>query len=136
MRGGAFGGGIGYPAVMSFSPELVALLDGSIEVDIETRSAAGTPHRATIWVVVDRTDVFVRSVNGTRGRWYREAIADPAVALHLDGRRLPARATPAADEGSIDRASRGYEQKYRGDPSTPAMLQPEILDTTIRLEPA
>ena len=30
-------------------------------------------------------DAFVRSVRGTRARWYKEVVADPKVTIHADG---------------------------------------------------
>jgi len=46
------------------------------------------------------------------------------------------RAVRAADPDSVRRTSEGYQTKYRTSRSTPSMLRDEILDTTIRLEPA
>lgn len=119
---------------MPFSPDDLAVLDREEEVRIETRAADGTVHQTIIWVVVDGDDVFVRSVRGERGRWYREAVADPDVAVHVDGRRLPARAIPAADPDSIARTSAALDRKYGRDPAIATMVRPDVLDTTIRLE--
>jgi hypothetical protein len=128
---------MGYAPGMSLPPDDVALLEASVEIEIETRAAAdAAAHRTIIWVVTDGSDVFVRSVNGARARWYREATAWPEVALHADGRRIAARALPAADGSSVARTSAALERKYAGDPDLGSMLVPEILDTTIRLEPA
>jgi hypothetical protein len=88
-----------------------------------------------IWVVVDDGEVFVRSVRGDRGRWYREAVADPRVALHVAGRRLDARATAAVDAASVERVSRALAAKYAADPALKLMLKSEVLDTNLRLVP-
>lgn len=133
---GAVRSGIGYAAAMSFSREDLALLDEAQEVDIETRSAGGEAHRATIWIVIDGGVPYVRSYRGPNGRWYREIVANPTGAIHVDGRALAVTAVPATDAGSVARASAGFERKYATDPATPAMLRPETLDTTLRLEPA
>lgn len=114
----------------------LAALDGAVEVEIETTPATGPCHRTIIWVVVDGEEAFIRSYRGERARWYREALARPAdVRLLVDGRRLPVRVEPAADERSVARTSEGLASKYAGDPSTPAMLRPEVLPTTLRLVP-
>jgi hypothetical protein len=120
---------------MSFAEDDLARLRDAEEVDIETQPPDGSPHRATIWLVVDGDDAFVRSWKGPNARWYREAVANPAVALHLDGRRLPATAIAATDPDSIDRASAGFRAKYPGTTETEAMAT-QYLDTTLRLEPA
>jgi hypothetical protein len=128
---------MGYAPVMPFSPADVAMLSESEEVEIETRAVADGPvHRTIIWVVTDGPDAFVRSVRGRRGRWYREAIANPEVAVHAAGRRLPARAVPASDPQSIERTNKGLRDKYEGIEGYREMLEPDVFDTTLRLEPA
>ena len=111
-------------------------LDGAEEVEIETRAADGTVHRTIIWVVVEGSAVYVRSVNGAAARWYREAVARPDVALHVGARRMAFRAVPAADGASIAACSAGLGRKYRTDFSLGSMLRPDVLDTTLRLDPA
>lgn len=121
---------------MAFSPDDLELLANEEEVRIETRAADGSAHRTIIWVVVDGQDVFVRSVRATRGRWYREALADPDVAIHADHRRLPAKAIHTPDPDSVARTSAALVQKYTGIPGLKPMMQPNVLDATLRLEPA
>jgi hypothetical protein len=48
---------------------------------------------------------------------------------------VPARAVPATDVESVERASRGFQSKYANSMSMPAMIAPKIDHTTIRLEP-
>ncbi len=126
---------MGYAAAMRFSPEDLSVLEATPEVEIETRAADGAVHRTHIWVVVDGQDIFVRSVRGDAGRWYREALERPEVALLVAGRRLIAVAVPAADPASVGRASAGFARKYAGDPDMPSMLRDAVLDTTLRLGP-
>ena len=122
---------------MSFSGEDLAALDAAEEVRIETQAPGGAVHRTIIWIMVDGGEVFVRSVNGEDGRWYREAKANPGVAIHVDGRRVPATAIAADDPDSIDRVSDALRAKYaRQRGSLGSMLEPHTLSTTLRLEPA
>ncbi len=119
-----------------FDADVVGLLNGTEEVEIETQATPQDPVRRTIiWVVVDGGEVFVRSVRGARGRWYHRITANPVAALQAGGRRIPVRAVRAADERSVARASAAYQRKYKGDPSTPSMVRDEVLETTLRLEP-
>jgi hypothetical protein len=123
----------------SFAPDTLRLIDEAREVRIETRRDEDAPaHRTTIWVVTVDGAVFVRSVRGGEGRWYREASSNPAAALHVGGDRIPVRAVPVTDEAKIGAVSEAYREKYgRTSPgSTRAMVQPETLPTTLRLEPA
>jgi hypothetical protein len=123
----------------SFAPETLRLLDESKEVRIETRREQNAPvHRTIIWVVTVDGDVFVRSVRGEKGRWYREVSANPSAALHAGDNRIPVSAVPVTDDPTIEAVSEAYRSKYgRTSPgSTRAMLQPETLPTTLKLDPA
>ena len=121
---------------MSFADDDLARLEAAEEVEIETQAPDQKARRTVIWVVVDDGDAFVRTYKGPNSRWYRDAMANPAVAIHVDGRRLPATAIPATDPDSIERTSSGYLRKYARDRATPAMVAPDVLETTLRLEPA
>jgi hypothetical protein len=128
---------MGYAHLMPFAPADLAVLGTAEEIRIETRVAADAPvHRTTIWVVTDGPDAFIRSVNGISARWYREAIAHPEVTVRAGAKVLQARAVPAPDPASIDRTSVALETKYRGVTGLAEMLVPDVLDATLRLEPA
>jgi hypothetical protein len=119
---------------MGYSEAELDLIDRTEEVEIETSGAGGAVHRTVIWAVVDDEAVFIRSYKGPDARWYREALSNPSVALHVDGQRLPVRAVLAADPPSIERTSAGILRKYAGDPAAKSMVAPELLDLTLRLE--
>ena len=81
--------------------------------------------------------MFVRSVRGDGGQWYQAARQPGArLALHVNGELIPVRAEPADDDESVRRYNVAVQRKYAGDPSTPSMLRPYTLATTLRLEPA
>jgi hypothetical protein len=121
---------------MSFSSEELDLIDRAKEVEIETQRQDGTPQKTPIWAVVDDGRVFIRTWKGAeRTAWFRHIRRNPSVALHVAGRRLTVTAIPADDPDSIERTSDGFRRKYAGDPAANSMVRPEILDTTIRLEP-
>jgi len=125
-----------YPDDMPFSSDDLRAIDRAKEIEVETSAGPDSEvHRTITWVVVDGDDVFVRSWRGVTARWFREALANPNIAIHIDGRRVAARAVPARDPGSIARTSAGLVKKYDGDTATPSMVRDEILDTTLRLDP-
>lgn len=126
---------MGYAGSMSFSSEDLRLLDAAQEVEIETQAPGKEPRRTVVWVVVDGPDVFVRTFRGPGSRWYRDVEANPAVAIHVEGKRFPASAIAATDPDSIERTSAGFLRKYAGDPAAKAMVKPDVLETTLRLEP-
>ena len=111
-------------------------IDTALEVEIETRRGEDAPvHRTIIWAVVDDGDVFVRSLRGTSGRWYRELLSDPAAVLHAQGERFSVQAVQASDPDSVERTSEALRRKYSDSRSLASMLDDDILDTTVRLEP-
>jgi hypothetical protein len=121
---------------VTFGESDLATLAAVEEIEIETHSADGDAHRTIIWPLVRDRAVLIRSYRGPGARWYREALADPSVVLHVDGRSLPGQAVPAHDKATIKAASEALREKYRGDPSLEAMLRADVLDTTLRVDPA
>lgn len=119
---------------MSFPKATLELLDRTREVGIETRSAQGKKHSVPIWVVVDGDEVFIRTYRGPKSRWYLELLAAPG-ALVANGKRIPIKAVRASDAESVRRTSDGLKKKYRKSGSLNSMLLPEVLTTTLRLEP-
>lgn len=114
----------------------LASLREADEVEIETVRADGTARRTVIWAVADDRAAYVRSVRGGRGRWYRDLVARPDGALHVAGRRIEVRAVAAADPATVELVSALLREKYgrRSRASTDAMLLPDPLPTTMRLE--
>jgi hypothetical protein len=88
-----------------------------------------------IWMVVADNEVFVRSVYGTKGRWYGDLAAGEPATLEFAGGRLAVQAIPANDPAAVARASREYLEKYQPSPYAQAMVKSEVLPTTLRLEP-
>ena len=121
---------------MTFPESDLAMLGQLEEIEVETQSADGVVHRTIVWPVVRDATVYLRSYKGPQGRWYREALEQPSIALHVGGRRLPARALPAADAASIAACSAALRAKYARSRSLAAMLVDDVLPTTLALVPA
>jgi hypothetical protein len=119
--------------VADFDAETLRLLDTTDEVDIETRRG-----RRTIWIVVDGDTPYIRSVRGPAGAWYRAVGRQPEAQLHIDGRTLAIRVVPVEDPSEVARVSAAIDRKYRArwPGPTDAMLRPEVLGTTLRVQPA
>jgi len=103
--------------------------------EVAIRTEKHPESAVVIWVVVAGGEVFVRSVRGTKGRWYRDLATGGSATLEFAGRRLGVQALPASDADSIARASREYLRKYQPSPYAQAMVRAEVLPTTLRLEP-
>ena len=93
------------------------------EVAIRTEKHPRTA--VVIWVVVADDEVFVRSVRGSKGRWYRDLAAGGPATLEFAGRRLAVQAIPATDPAAVGRASREYLRKYQPSPYAQAMVRPK-----------
>jgi hypothetical protein len=122
---------------MPFAPEVLDQLRAASTVRIQTQRGPDAPeHRTTIWIVVDDQDrVLVRSVRGPRGRWYREALANPACTLWVKRDGIDVRAEPAGDPDRVAATSVALEAKYAGDPSLRSMVRDDVLETTLELLP-
>ena len=103
--------------------------------EVAIRTEKHPDSAVVIWVVVANDEVFVRSVRGNKGRWYRDLAAGGAATLEFGGRGLAVQALPASDTDAITRASREYLRKYQPSPYAQSMVRTEVLPTTLRLEP-
>lgn len=120
----------------AFPRLLLTRIDGAKEVGIETASADGKVHRVTIWIVVVDGAPYVRSVRGTRGRWFRELVARNEGALHVGSRRVPVRPIKVRAPATIDEVSAALWRKYPKTAPLFSMLRYVTLETTLRLDPA
>ena len=116
-----------------FDSALLDALGEAHEVVLRTGKRPGVA--VVIWVVVADGDVFVRSVRGSRGRWYRDLVENPSATLEVGDRKTAVRAMAAADPQSVERASRAYLKKYEPSPYAKSIVQAKTLPTTLRLEP-
>jgi len=116
-----------------FNADTLRALHDQREVAI--RTGKHPESAVVIWAVVADDDVFVRSVRGPKGRWYRDLAKGGPATLDVDGKQLAVQAIPATDSAAVDRASREYLRKYRTSPYAERMVRPEALPTTLRLEP-
>jgi hypothetical protein len=104
--------------------------------EIAIRTGKHPRSAVVIWVVVADDEVFVRSWLGAKGRWYRDLAAGGPATLEFAGRRLAVQSLAANDDAAVARASREFLKKYSGSSHAQEMVRPEILPTTLRLEPS
>jgi hypothetical protein len=120
-------------AMAKFDADTLRDLRDLREVTIRTEKHPDSA--VVIWVVVADDEVFVRSVRGSKGRWYRDLATAGFAALEFGGRRLGVQALRTSDPDSIARASREYLSKYQPSPYAQSMVRADVLPTTLRLEP-
>lgn len=117
--------------------EVLALLDRTKEVDVETTGRDGTAHRVPIWVLVIDGEIYVASVRGKRGRWWRELLREGRGALVAEKTRIPVKPHPVSSEATRAAMSAAFAKKYpTSHASVVAMQRPEALETALRLEVA
>lgn len=88
-----------------------------------------------IWSVAVDGRLFVRAWNGTRGRWYRAAVAQGAGKITAAGHEHEVEFTPINDpclNGKIDAA---YHTKYAGSPYLPPMVAAGPKAATVEVTP-
>jgi hypothetical protein len=114
---------------VSLRPDAIQLFDRQREVHVAT----GTK-RLPIWAVVVDDEVYVRSYRGERGAWYRRALRDGRMTLE----GIDVRIEPERDPELNARISDAFRAKYgaRSPGSTEAMVSPEVVATTLRLDRA
>src|ERR1700730_4159475 len=115
----------------NFDADIVCELRDLQEVAIRTEKHPNTA--VVIWVAVAHEEVFVRSVRGTKGRWYRDLAAGGPATLEFAGRPLAVQAIAVREPTPVARASQEYLQKYQPSPYAQAMVRSDVLPTTLRL---
>jgi hypothetical protein len=117
-------------------PDVLALLDHTREIQIETRVAQDVPpDRTTIWVVVDDDEqrALIRTFRGPSSRWYRRALDQGVVTIVAEGREISVSLERAADAERIAACSAAIRAKYGDTTSVAGMLAEENLPTTLEL---
>jgi len=103
--------------------------------EITVRTHPHPEQAVPVWVVVADDAVFVRSAYGRKGRWYRDLATNGIAAISMAGRELHAQAIPENGADANAAVSREYLRKYGTGPYAQAMVQPDVLAHTLRLEP-
>jgi hypothetical protein len=79
--------------------------------------------------------IFVRSIRGRRGGWYRRLRANPDGGVNDGAHTHPVRARPVQDTGTARAVTGADAAKYGDSPYVGPLLTEEAADATLRLEP-
>jgi hypothetical protein len=93
-------------------------------------------HRVTIWVVRVGDDLYVRSVNGREGVWFRGVQTQHEGRIWAGDVEKDVTFVDVDDSGINDQIDAAYLTKYRRYPQYVApMVTPEVRAATIKLVP-
>jgi hypothetical protein len=117
-----------------WTPQELDQLDRAYEVRVAGRRADGSSRRLTIvWHVVVDGALYLRSVKGPEGQWYR------GVARHFEGylswdgtTRAVTYTLDSSHDSEIDAA---YTKKYGNGAPTRAITNALSTQTTLRVDP-
>jgi hypothetical protein len=128
------GDGIGGWLVTAWTAEELADIGGADEIRIAPMRRDGTlQHARIIWVVRHDDDVYVRSVNGPDGAWFRGVQARHA--SHISAGRVDADVLLEDADHDLDNdIDEEYRRKYgRSSSGVDHITNPAARSTTMRL---
>jgi hypothetical protein len=115
-----------------FDAAVLDAVRSAMEIGIHAR---GPKDRSvTIWAAMVDNTVFVRSYCGTNGQWYAAARATGRAKLEAGARKVPVSTVPVTDADMAETVSQAFLRKYATSVYARAMVAPEALATTLRLD--
>jgi hypothetical protein len=106
------------------------------EIRIGFRRPDGSTRSVPIWLVQVGDDIYVRSVRGPEGGWYRRLRANPDGEVRDGEHRHRVRAEAVQDTATLDQITRAYATKYGASPFVGPLLGERSVEATLRLDPA
>ncbi|MFA1548739.1 DUF2255 family protein [Actinomadura chokoriensis] len=120
----------------SWSSDDLTRLDDAEEIQVAPEQGDGTLRRpTTIWIVRTGDELYVRSVNGPEGRWYRTAENTHRGQIRANGTTKNVAFDDEADPAVNEQIDAAYMSKYGRTPWAEPMTRPGPRDTTLRLVP-
>ena len=113
-------------------------IEGADELRLASLRSDGTLRKpVTMWVVRDGNDLYVRSMHGPDGAWYRGTQTRSAGHIRAGGVDKDVRFVVDTDPTLNDRIDAAYRSKYRryGDNIIGSVVNPAARESTIRVVP-
>ncbi|WP_182112380.1 MULTISPECIES: DUF2255 family protein [unclassified Actinotalea] len=112
----------------------LSAIDREGELQVAALRPDGTPRNpATVWHVAVDGDLFIRSVRGESGAWYRAARRTGTGVIDAGGLRADVVFTP--DDTHDEAIDQAYHVKYGDGSAVRAITSPLAAATTLRVEP-
>ncbi len=119
----------------TWDPDRLAAVDAVGEMTVAAHRPDGTLRTPRIvWHVVVDDRLWIRSVRGASGGWYRGVRSTGTGRIEAGGATTDVTFTP--DDSCDDAIDRAYRDKYGQGSSVRAITSPEARATTLRVEPA
>lgn len=77
-----------------------------------TGSKSGKRFSIPIWFVLEGRRLLLLPVLGTRSKWYKGILKNPAVELEISGNKATASATPLKDKPQVEMVMEKFRGKY------------------------
>ena len=118
-----------------WNPDRLAVVDADDEMTVAAHRPDGTLRTPRIvWHVVIDDRLWIRSVRGDSGGWYRGVRRTGTGRIEAGGATIDVTFTP---DGSRDDAiDRAYREKYGEGSAVRSIISPVARATTLRVEPA
>jgi len=121
----------------AWTSDQLAKIGAAEEVQIAPLGRDGTPRkRVTVWIVRNGDDLYVRSVRGRSGHWFRGTQERHEGRIRAGGVQQDVAFVDAARDidDDVDAAYRAKYRRYAGSILN-SVLTPEAQSTTIKLVP-
>jgi len=120
-----------------WTPEEVHAIGDIEEVQVAPLAGDGTPLQSvTMWAVTNGTEVFVRSVKGVRGRWYRR-VSETGRGVFTAGDVSREVAFEPVNEIKNQVVTDAYNAKYAAQPAQfrQPMVEGPSVEATLKVVP-
>jgi hypothetical protein len=121
-----------------WTSEELARIEQTDELDLASQRRDGSLRKpVTIWVVRDRDDLYVRSIHGRAGGWFRGTQSRGQGHVRSGGVDKDVSFVVDPDPALNDRIDTAYRDKYRryGDRIVGTVVNAASRESTIRLVP-
>ena len=121
-----------------WSPAELDRIEGAEELDLTSQRRDGSLRDpVTMWVVRDGDELYVRSMHGRSGAWFRGTQTRRQGRIHSGGVEKDVSFVIDTDPALNDRIDAAYRRKYRryGDRMVGGVVNPASRDSTIKLVP-
>ncbi|TQM57954.1 DUF2255 family protein [Humibacillus xanthopallidus] len=118
-----------------WDPDRLAVVDADEEMTVAAHRPDGTLRTPRIvWQVIVDNGLWIRSVRGASGGWYRGVRRTGTGRIEAGGATIDVTFTP--DQSHDDAIDRAYREKYGNGSAVRAITSPLARATTLRVEPA